>query len=223
MIECVGVGVGGGLWAEDRGYNGWGGADGWGHLSDQPSRDEPSPQRGVGHDGDAELAAGGEEIGARGALDVERPGVILDLHGRDGVHSVPAPEGGGRALGEAYVLDLALSVGVGEGGRRKLMSVWRYCMQSYSWTMVEVRRWDEEESKSTAGWTSTSSRRTRKGRTRKGRMTRETGKQNSEATHIPLQLHQRAHGLLDGRPPVEAVHVEQVDGLDAEAAQAPLA
>ena len=71
---------------------------------------EAPAQGGVVDDGDAELAAGAEEVGAAVGFDVQGPGVVFDLDGGDGVDGVAAAEGVRGAFGEAEVFDLAFSV-----------------------------------------------------------------------------------------------------------------
>lgn len=65
-----------------------------------------APDGRVGHDGDAELAAGGQEA-VGGRLDVQREGAVLDLHRGDGVDGVRAAERRGADLGEAEVSEFA--------------------------------------------------------------------------------------------------------------------
>lgn len=76
------------------------------------ARQEAAAERRVGDDGDAELAAGGEQ-GDGGKLDVEAEGRVFDLYGGDGVDGVGAAEGGRGAFGEAEVFDFAFAAGPG--------------------------------------------------------------------------------------------------------------
>ena len=81
-----------------------------------PAREHAAAERAVGDGGDAELAAGGEQVRARGALDVECEGGVFDLDGADGVDGQRAAEGKGGAFGEAEVAGFAGVDGGGHGG-----------------------------------------------------------------------------------------------------------
>src|SRR5206468_7270669 len=67
--------------------------------------EEAAPERAVGHEADAQLAARLED--AASPLGVAAPQRILALHGGDRVHRVRAAQRVGRAFGEAEVAHLA--------------------------------------------------------------------------------------------------------------------
>lgn len=81
-----------------------------------PPRQHAPAERAVGHGGDAQRAARGEQVRAGGALDVEREGGVFDPHGVDGVDGRGAAEGGGGAFREAEVAHFAGMDGRGHGG-----------------------------------------------------------------------------------------------------------
>lgn len=70
----------------------------------QTAGEEAAAERGVGDDGDAELAAGAQQVVV---LNVEREGRVLDLDGVNVGDLAGAAQGGGAALAQAEVLDLA--------------------------------------------------------------------------------------------------------------------
>src|SRR5450830_1053276 len=69
----------------------------------EAAREEAAPDRGVGHEADAELAHGREQA----LLRVARPERVLGLQRRDGVHRVSTADRLWRGLGQADVADLA--------------------------------------------------------------------------------------------------------------------
>ena len=64
---------------------------------------EAAPERGVGHQADAELAQDRQDL----VLDVPGPQRVLGLQGGDRVHGVRPADGVGRRLGQPEVPDLA--------------------------------------------------------------------------------------------------------------------
>ena len=79
------------------------------------ARQHAAAKRAVSDGGDAEVAAGGEEVGAGGGFDVEGEGGVFDLDGADRGDADGAAEGGGGAFGEAEVADFACVGGGGHG------------------------------------------------------------------------------------------------------------
>src|SRR5450759_609056 len=69
----------------------------------EAAREEAAPDRGVGHEADAELAHGREQA----LLRVARPERVLGLQRRDGVHRMSTADRLWRGLGQADVADLA--------------------------------------------------------------------------------------------------------------------
>src|SRR5439155_20202875 len=67
-------------------------------------RQEPAPEGAVGDEGDAELAAGGEDF----VLRLAAPQRILGLQGADWVYTVRAANGGRSRFGEAEITHFAL-------------------------------------------------------------------------------------------------------------------
>jgi hypothetical protein len=65
--------------------------------------EETAAERAVGHEADAELAAGRQDLG----LDVPGPEGILGLQRRDRMDLMGAPQGGGARFRQAQVADLA--------------------------------------------------------------------------------------------------------------------
>ena len=64
-----------------------------------PACQHASAERAVGDGRDAELAAGGEQVRARGAFDVQGEGGVFDLDCVDRVDGGGAAEGKGGAFG----------------------------------------------------------------------------------------------------------------------------